>query len=447
MAPLILYAAAAPARIEAIDATTRIYVGSPRVTQTPPSVHPDDLKKVLTLVLAGGRGRRLDPLTRHMPKPAIPFGGTFRIIDFTLANCVNSGLRHIYVLTQYQSSVLMRHVRHGWDLFSPDLGEYIYTFPPQLAQVEVGYQGTADAIYQNLYMLEGEKREHLLVLSGDHIYRMDYRDLLAQHLSSNADATLAVTRVPAADAHQFGVIEINEGNRITKFREKPQDLDPKSPPQLVNMGIFLFRSAVLLEAAARDAGIAASRHDFAYNLVPDLVEQGAKVMAFPFARSAGEKPAPYWRDIGTLDGYFEANMDLVDVSPLFNLYDHLWPIRSAPIQAPPAKFVFSGGEGRIGHAVDSLVSHGTIVSGGQVWRSIVGPSARINSWAKVEDSILLNGVEIERHCVVRRAIVDRDVKVPTGTQIGVDHAADEKRFTVTPKGIVVVTSEALARPK
>jgi glucose-1-phosphate adenylyltransferase len=411
-----------------------------------PSVRPDDLKKVLVIVLAGGRGRRLDPLTRHMSKPAIPFGGTFRIIDFTLANCVNSGLRRIYLLTQYQSAPLMRHIRHGWDIFSPELGEYIYTIPPQLAEATFGYQGTADAIYQNIYTLEGEHPDHVLVLSGDHIYRMDYRELLAQHIANRADATLAVTNMPATEAHHYGVIEVSGDGRITAFREKPDDIPANAPPPIVNMGIFLFRTEVLVEAAARDARHETSRHDFAYNLVPDLVARGACVMSYPFSRSAGEKPDPYWRDIGTLDGYYEANVDLVSVSPLFNLYDQIWPIRSAPIQAPPAKFVFSGGDsGRIGQAIDSLVSHGVIVSGGQVWRSIIGPNSRINSWARVEDSIILDGVEIERHAVVKKAIVDRDVVVPSGAKIGVDRAADEKRFALTPKGVVVVTADSLTK--
>lgn len=398
---------------------------------------PGDLKKVVTFVLAGGKGERLYPLTRDRSKPSVPFGGSFRIIDFTLSNCINSGLRRIHLLTQYKASSLMRHVIGGWSFLSAELGEYVQILPPQLRVGSRWYQGTADALYQNVYTLEEARPENVLILSGDHVYRMDYRRLLAQHLAEDADVTLAAFAVPAAEASRFGVVQM-EGSRVTGFREKPKDLDPRGSDVVANMGVYLFKTEVLVRAVSRDAREEKSRHDFGHDVLPGLVRSGAKVVAHPFA-GAGEPPSTYWKDIGTLDAFYEANMDLCKVSPAFNLYDPRWPVRSAPTQAPPAKFVFAGGDkDRIGHAHDSLVSPGVIVSGGQVDRSILGPGCRINSWAQIRDSILMDGVEVGRYAIVRRAIVDKHVSIPQGARIGVDLDEDRRRFTVTDGGIVII---------
>ncbi len=401
------------------------------------SLHPESLRRVATFILAGGKGQRLYPLTRDRSKPAVPFGGSFRIIDFTLSNCINSGLRRIHLLTQYKASSLMRHVIEGWSFLSGELGEYIQVLPPQLRVSSRWYQGTADAVYQNIYTLEEERPEQVLILSGDHVYRMDYRQLLAEHLATDADATIAVLEVPAAEASRFGVVEAEQG-RVMGFREKPSDLDPDGPPVMANMGVYVFRTEALVRAISRDARSETSHHDFGHDILPGLVASGARVTAHVF-RGAGNGSPRYWRDIGTLDAFYEANMDLCQVSPRFNLYDESWPLRSAPAQRPPAKFVFAGGEeGRVGHALDSLVAPGTVVSGGRVERSILGPGCRINSWSSVTDSILMDGVEVGRHAEVRRAIIDKRVSIPPGAKIGVDPEADRARFTVTEGGIVIV---------
>lgn len=396
------------------------------------------LERISTLILAGGKGERLYPLTRDRSKPAVPFGGSFRIIDFTLSNCLNSGLRRVYLLTQYKAGSLMQHIKEGWNLFSSELGEHISILPPQLRIGSTWYVGTADAVYQNVYTLDRERPEHVLILSGDHVYRMDYRDMIAQHVDSDADATLALVPVPASQADQFGIVDCDEDGQVIGFREKPKDVDPSGPDLVGNMGVYLFKTESLVQAVTRDARLETSSHDFGHDVLPEMVEQGARVIGHRF-RSAGESEEPYWRDIGTRDAFYEANMDLVSVSPHFNLYDRSWPLRSATIQAPPAKFVFAGGEeGRIGQALDSLVSPGVIVSGGQVISSILGPRVRVNSWARVEESILMDEVEVGRHAVVRRAIVDKHVEIPPGTRIGVDLEEDRKRFMVTRGGIVIV---------
>lgn len=402
-----------------------------------PALHPDHLKGVLTFVLAGGKGERLYPLTRDRSKPAVPFGGTYRIIDITLSNCINSGLRRIYVLSQYKAASLMRHLKLGWDIFSPEMGEYLYVIPPQLRVSSNWYLGTADALYQNIFTLEEERPEHVLILSGDHIYRMDYREMLAEHLEHGADATMAVLPVPAREADQFGVVQHDEQGRVTGFREKPKDLDPNGPDVVANMGVYLFRTDVLVRAISKDARQESS-HDFGKDIFPALVAADANVRAHRF-RGAGERQKTYWRDVGTIEAYYEANMDLVAVTPQFNLYDASWPIRSLPVPLPPAKFVFAGGEeGRVGTAVDSLVAPGTIVSGGHVSGSVIGPGCKINSWSRVVDSILMDGVSIGRHAVVRRAIIDKGVQIPPGMHVGVDPVEDARRFTVTENGIVLI---------
>ncbi|NJN64915.1 MAG: glucose-1-phosphate adenylyltransferase [Acidobacteria bacterium] len=401
-------------------------------------LHPDILREVVTLVLAGGRGERLYPLTRDRSKPAVPFGGHYRIIDFTLSNCINSGLRRVYLLPQYKSLSLMRHVREGWNILANELGEYITTIPPQLRVGTKWYEGTADAVFQNVYTLDEERPERVLILSGDHIYRMDYRAMIVEHIERGAQVSLAVMPVPARDAHRFGIVDAREDGFVRGFREKPKDLDPSGPEVVANMGVYLFDTDVLVHAVTKDSREETSTHDFGYDILPKLVEGGARVLAHRFT-STEEGREPYWRDIGTLDAYYDANMDLVSVSPLFNLYEREWPIRTQPLHAAPAKFVFAGGEkGRIGVAYDSLVSPGVIVSGGQVERSILGPWCRVNSWARVEDSILMHGVDVGRHAVVRRAIVDKGVHIPAEYRIGVDPEEDRARFTVTEQGIVVI---------
>jgi glucose-1-phosphate adenylyltransferase len=404
----------------------------------PLSVHPDALKSVLTLILAGGRGRRLDPLTKHRSKPSVPFGGTFRIIDFALANTVNSGLRHFCLLTQYKATSLMRHIATGWNILASELGEFIYPIPPQLRVSDHWYLGTVDAVYQNVYTIEQQHPDHVLILAGDHIYKMDYREMLAEHVEKDADLTLSIIDAPASEGDRYGVVDVDDQGRVTGYREKPGDLSRDCATISANMGIFLFKRSTLVDAVTRDAGRNGSRHDFGHDVVPELLDRGTRIVAHRF-RCAGEKPEPYWRDIGTRDAYYEANMDLVTVSPKFSLYDRHWPIRSAPIQAPPAKFVFAGGESeRVGQARDSLVSPGAIVSGGQVTGSILGPGVRVNSWSQVDDSILMDGVEVGRHAVIRRAIIDKRVVIPSGMHIGVDPEADSERFTVTSSGIVIV---------
>jgi glucose-1-phosphate adenylyltransferase len=399
----------------------------------------------LTIILAGGQGERLYPLTRDCSKPSVPFGGIFQIIDFTLSNCINSGLRRIYVLTQYKSHTLERHLKLGWNIFSTELGEYLYTVPPQLKTGEKWYQGTADALFQNINILESDRPERVLLLSGDHLYKMDYCKMLLDHQTRGADLTIACTELPLAEARRMGVMEVDHENRITTFHEKP-DNPPPMPDNpehsLVNMGVYVFNTDVLVRAVMQDAK-SYSDHDFGKNIIPRLVAGGATVNAWDFTdENRGE--ANYWRDIGTLDSYYEASMDLVKVSPLFNLYDLDWPARTFQRQHPPAKFVFGQhSTGRVGMAIDSIISNGCIISGGHVERSVLSPTVRVNSFARVEDSILLDGVEVGDHAEIRRAIIDKQVKIPPGARIGFDPEEDHRQFTVTDGGIVVIPGNTM----
>ncbi len=400
---------------------------------------------VLTIILAGGQGERLYPLTRDRSKPAVPFGGVYRIIDFTLSNCLNSDLRRMLVLTQYKSHSLDRHLRHAWHIFNPDLGEYLDTLPPQQRMGERWYQGTADAIYQNLFFLEDERPEHTVILSGDHIYKMDYAEMFEAHLGHDADLTVAVVETEVERAsRQFGVLEVDMRERIVGFEEKPET--PRPVPEnpgicLVNMGVYIFKTMALVRNLVEDAR-RPTQHDFGRNVIPAMVPSH-QVYAFRFA-DRNKKEQKYWRDIGTIDSYYEASMDLVQVEPLFNLYDKDWPIRTLPQFDPPAKMVFSGkGEAeRVGQALDSIVCNGAIISGGRVERSVLSRGVRINSYSSVEDSILFDGVDIGRHSRVRRAIIDKDVKVPPHTEIGFDPEADARRFTVSAGGVVVIPKGA-----
>ncbi len=400
-------------------------------------MRPDD---VLVIVLAGGVGERLAPLTRDRAKPAVYFGGPYRIIDFALSNCINSGLRRIFIATQYKSLSLNRHVRQGWNIVSEELGEFIEILPPQKRVGEQWYQGTADAVYQNLYSIVREESRYVVVLAGDHVYKMDYMKMLRFHQEKDATVTLAAIEVPIEDGRRFGIVAVDDADRVTGFLEKPAN-----PPAilgqpdmaLASMGIYVFNSDVLVSALEADAADPDSQHDFGKNIIPSLIPDG-RMFAYPFY-DENKKAAKYWRDIGTLDAYFEANMDLCHVNPDFNLYDPEWPMRTYMPQAPPAKFVFAE-DWRRGQAHDSLISPGCIVSGSHISGSILCPNVRVHSFCDIDTSILMPGVRVGRHARIRRAIIDRDVHIPRGANIGYDLEEDRRRHTVTEGGVVVVAA-------
>jgi glucose-1-phosphate adenylyltransferase len=398
--------------------------------------HDDD---VLVIVLAGGVGERLFPLTKERAKPAVFFGGPYRIIDFVLSNCLNSGFRRVFIATQYKSLSLNRHIRRGWSIVSEELDEFIEILPPQKRVGEQWYQGTADAVYQNLYSVERENPRYVVVLAGDHIYKMDYRRMLRSHIENGAQVTLASIEVPIQDGRRFGIVAVDEHQRVIGFQEKPAD--PVSIPgmpqmALASMGIYVFDVDVLIKSLEEDAALTESQHDFGRNIIPALIA-GGRVFSYQFY-DENKKAAKYWRDIGTLDAYYEANMDLCRVNPEFNLYDPEWPLRTYQPQAPPAKFVFAE-EGRKGEALDSLISPGCIVSGSRISGSILCPNVRVHSFCAIEQSILMPGVRVGRHAQIRRAIIDRDVLIPRGACIGYNAAEDRRRHTVTDDGVVVVT--------
>lgn len=393
------------------------------------------------MVLAGGKGERLYPLTEQRAKPAVPFGGKYRIIDFTLSNCLNSGLRQIAVLIQYKSHSLDRHIRRGWNILNPELGEYIASIPPQQRISEDWYKGTADAVYQNLFLLDQDKPDFLLILAGDHIYKMNYADMYHFLLSKQADVVVGAIETPLEDASRFGVISVDEDRRILRFDEKPANPSPMpgDPTQaFVSMGIYLFRMESVREQLIRDAK-EGGKHDFGRNIIPRMIEE-QKVYAFKF-QDENKKAVKYWRDIGTLDAYWEANMDLVAVDPLFNLYDQEWPIRTYQGQFPPAKFVFAQDYqgGRMGVALDSIVCGGCIISGGRVQNSVLSPDVIVHDHADVRESVVMENVVIGARARVRRAIIDKDVVIPPRTEIGYDSAADRQRFQVTDSGLVVIS--------
>jgi glucose-1-phosphate adenylyltransferase len=400
------------------------------------------MNNVLAILLAGGAGERLFPLTRDTAKPAVPFGGHYRIIDFTLSNCINSDVRRIFILTQYKALDLIRHVRNGWNILSPELNEYIEVIPPMKRVSEDWYQGTADAVYQNFHSIQAESPEYTLILSGDHIYKMNYREMLDWHQQHRADITIATIQVPVEEAVRFGVAQIDEEHRIVGFEEKPRHGNPTRSifnPRMVSasMGVYMFSTGVLLDLLHEDAPDPDSSHDFGKDVIPRCLGR-YRTVAYDF-HDLNDKAARYWRDVGTLDAYYAANMDLVDVTPEFNLYDQRWPIRSHPLQQPPAKFVFAQEGRRMGIAIDSIVSAGCVISGGRVTRCVLSPGVRVNSYCEVEYSILLPHVRVGRHCRIRRAIIDRGVDLPEGTSVGYDRAQDLARgFTMTEAGIVVV---------
>jgi len=401
-----------------------------------------DLDDILVILLAGGAGERLSPLTKERAKPAVYFGGPYRIVDFTLSNCINSGLRRIFIATQYKSLSLHRHIRMGWGVVSEELGEFIEILAPQKRVGENWYLGTADAVYQNLYSIVRESPRHVIVLSGDHVYKMDYARMLRFHIEKNADATLASIEIPIADGRRFGIVAIDEDDRVISFAEKPDQPAPVpgSPDvALASMGIYIFKADVLVRTLEEDAAIADSQHDFGKNIIPSLIQR-APVYSYRFY-DENKKAAKYWRDIGTLDAYFEASMDLCQVNPEFNLYDPEWPLRTYQPQAPPAKFVFAEQGYRCGQALDSVISNGCIISGSRVSGSILCPNVRVHSFCDIDQAILMPGVRVGRHARIRRAIVDRDVLIPRGALIGYVPEEDRRRHSVTEGGVVVVTAE------
>jgi len=400
------------------------------------------MKDTLGVLLAGGAGERLYPLTRDRAKPAVTFGGIYRIIDITLSNCLNSDLRRVYILTQYKALSLNRHIREGWNILGKEIGEFIEILPPMKRVSENWYMGTADAVYQNIYSIGSEQPKHVLILSGDHIYKMNYGRMLKQHNDAGADVTVATLLMDPSECSRFGVVEMDSDGRITGFQEKPKKTEIRStfdPTKTSgSMGIYIFNTDVLIPVLLKDAEDQQSSHDFGKDILPKMLDE-YRVYAFNFV-DENKKEALYWRDVGTLEAFYEANTDLVSVSPVFNLYDEEWPIRTHQRQYPPAKFVFAE-SGRTGEALDSLVSQGCIISGGQVKTCVLSPDVRVNSYSEVDSSILFSHVNVGRHCRIRRAILDRDVHIPEGTTIGFDAEADRQRYFVTESGITVVTRD------
>ncbi len=423
----------------------------------------DQMKNVVAVVLAGGKGSRLEPLTRDRAKPAVPFGGIYRIIDFALSNCLNSGIKKMLVLTQYKARSLDRHINRGWQgFFCSELGEFIDIVPPQQRIDEHWYQGTADAVYQNIYALEKERPDYVVVLAGDHIYKMNYRAMLLQHLETKADLTIGALPVSPQQAMNFGVMEVDEHQQLTGFEEKPDQPVPMpgNPDQcLASMGIYIFSARVLFEKLCNDANLPHSSHDFGRDIIPSMIDSH-KVIAYPFD-CINNKDSAYWRDVGTLDAYYQANMDLVSIDPQLNMYDQSWPIRTWQTNSPPPKFVFGSKpadnvdlanmafpelakraqqqDSRIGCALDSIVCPGTIISGAVVERSVIGRDVRLHDNSVVTESILLDGVVVGKNSTIKRAIIDKDVVIPEGTRIGLNAEEDQNRgLTVTEAGVTVI---------
>lgn len=399
------------------------------------------MRDVLAIILAGGKGTRLEPLTRDRAKPAVPFGGIYRIIDFTLSNCLNSDIRRILVLTQYKAVSLNRHIDQAWNFLCRELNEYVDVIPPQQRLTEQWYVGTADAIYQNVYTIEKANPREVLILAGDHIYKMNYARMIDHHRAMEADLTIACLPVPRTEGREFGVMKIDSSHRVIGFQEKPREPEgmPGNPEvALASMGIYVFSTNVMYEQLLKDAANRSdSQHDFGKNIIPRMLKEGYKVCAYPFD-DENRKAAAYWRDVGTIDAYYQTNMDLIQIDPILNLYDRDWPIHTFQPPGPPPKFVHTDADRR-GAALNSVVCQGSVVSGGQVFRSILSPHTRVNSYALVEDSILFEGVEVGRHAKVRRAIIDKDVVVPSHFEIGWNHDLDRSRgFTLTEEGVTVI---------
>ena len=406
-------------------------------------------RETMAIVLAGGRGSRLGPLSEWRAKPAVPFAGKFRIIDFTLSNCVNSGIRRIGICTQYKAQSLIRHVQRGWSIFDGRFNEFVELLPAQQRVTAQWYAGTADAVYQNLDILRIQNPAYVLVLAGDHVYKMDYSIMIAEHVARRADMTIACIDVALPDARAFGVMQVDGEDRIVGFEEKPahpQPLPGRPDAALVSMGIYCFNTAFLYEQLIRDAATATSSHDFGRDIIPYAIERGYRVLAHRFARSCvnmvGDRP--YWRDVGTIDAYWEANLDLVHVTPELNLYDETWPLWSYQEQLPPAKFVFDDADRR-GMAIDSMVSGGCIVSGSTVRRSLLFSNVRVREHCTIEDSLILPDVEVGPRVVLKRAVVEKGCKLPPELRVGIDRESDRRRFLVTEGGVTLITPQMLGQ--
>jgi glucose-1-phosphate adenylyltransferase len=400
----------------------------------------------LAVIMAGGRGERLRQLTEDRCKPAAPFGGKFRIIDFVLSNCLNSGIRQISVLTQYKAHSLIQHIGKGWGFLRGEFGEFIEIIPAQQRLGPEWYQGTADALWQNMELIRAHRPLHVLVLAGDHIYKMDYGPMIGFHVEKEADITVGVVEVPLDRAREFGVLAVDEGNRVLGFQEKPKDPPPmpgRPDVALASMGIYVFNPRLLERLLRADAENPDSVHDFGKNIVPDAIDK-LRVFAYPF-EDVRTKAQNYWRDVGTIDAYYEANMELVRVSPELNIYDEQWPIWTYQEQLPPAKFVFDDDDRR-GCAIDSMVSGGCIISGSRVSNSLLFSQVRVHDYSTVDRSVILPRVHIGEHCVIRNAIIDEGAVVPDGTTIGVDPAQDRERFYVSEEGVTLVTAAMLRAP-
>ncbi|MFM1887259.1 MAG: glucose-phosphate adenylyltransferase [Pseudomonadota bacterium] len=397
----------------------------------------------LAMIMAGGRGERLRGLTEQRCKPATPFGGKFRIVDFVLSNCVNSGIRKIALLTQYKGQSLIQHVQRGWSYLRGEFGEFIDVIPAQQQVGKHWYRGTADSVYQNLDLIRQHRPKHVLVLAGDHIYKMDYGPMIAYHVEKGADITVGVVEVPIAEAREFGVLSVTEWNRVMKFTEKPREPEPmpgRNDVALASMGIYVFNTALLEQMLMEDAADETSAHDFGKNIIPKAIEK-LQVFAYPF-RNVKTRAQNYWRDVGTVDAFYEANIELVHVSPELNVYDEEWPIWTYQVQQPPAKFVLDDGQ-RVGMAINSMVAGGCIISGAVVRESLLFSMVRVDEGSSIERSVVMPGVHIGRNCVIRNAIIDEHCDIPEGTRIGIDLQADRERFDVTPKGVVLVTPDRL----
>lgn len=401
-------------------------------------------RKTLVLVLAGGEGARLKGLTKWRAKPAVPFGGKYRIIDFALSNCINSGLRRIGVLTQYKSHSLIRHLQRGWSFLRAEIGEFVEVLPAQQRRKKEWYLGTADALYQNIDIMHRHSPEYVMVLGGDHIYSMDYSKMLMAHVTSGADVTVGCVEVPREEATGFGVMSIDKNLHVTKFAEKPADPDPipgNPDKALASMGIYIFSTEFLYSALIVDAADDDSAHDFGRDIIPNAIES-SNVVAYPYVTKTGEPQ--YWRDVGTVDSFWKANMELCGIEPELNLYNREWPIWTYQTQHPPAKFIFDD-DGRRGEAIDSLVSGGCIISGALVKRSVIFFATRVKSYSVVKDSVLLPKVTISKNCRIRNAVIDKGTYIAEGTIIGEDPVEDARRFHVTPDGIVLVTPDMLGQ--
>ena len=399
----------------------------------------------LALVLAGGRGARLKQLTMWRAKPAVPFGGKFRILDFPLSNCVNSGIRKVGILTQYKAHSLIQHVQRGWGFMRGELGEFVELLPAQQRLETSWYAGTADAVYQNIDIIRTHAPEYVLILAGDHVYKMDYGTMLAAHVESDADISVGCMEVPIEQARAFGVMAVDDQNRIVEFAEKPEHPSPMPGSDnlaLASMGIYVFRTEVLIDELLKDAESTYSKHDFGGDIIPDVIHR-RKVQAFPFREGPDGHPA-YWRDVGTIDAFWEANLELIGISPELNLYDRDWPIWTYQDQVPPAKFVFDD-EDRRGMAVDSMIAGGCIVSGSNVRLSLLFSNVHVHSFCEVEDAVIFPEVEIGRRCIIRKAVIDKGCIIPPGTHIGVNSEEDASRFHVSPGGVVLVTPEMLGQ--